>query len=99
MSTSISFSVPWGDPQQLAYVGRMHDDVVLDRSAVPEALQKSRRVATSAHRVHDYIRSQLSFGTAVAADHPRSGDAIAIRRRLQLGYFMAAQNRHVPNRV
>ena len=68
------------DPQQLADVGRMHDDVVLDRSPIPEALQKGRRVGTAARRVHDDIGRQFLFGTAVAVDHPYAGDTIAIRR-------------------
>jgi hypothetical protein len=84
-----------GDSQQLAYVVRVHDDVVLDRSAIPEAVQQSRRVRTAAHRVHHDIGRQLTFGTPVAVDHPHSGDAPTIRCRRQLDHLMAAENRHV----
>ena len=87
------------DPQQLADVGRVHDDVVLNRSPIPEALQERWRVRTAAHGVHDEVGCQLLFGAAVAVDYSHAGDAIAIRRRRQLGHVLAAEDGHVLNRL
>ena len=77
----------------------MHDDVILNRSAIPEALQKGRCVRRAAHGIRDEIGRQLLPRAAVALDRSRPGDAFAIRRRYQLGDILAALDRHIPDRL
>jgi len=72
--------------------------VVLDWSAVPEAFQKSRRVRTAAHRIHDDIRRQLVLRPALVVDHPYAGDAIAVRSRRQLCDVVGGEDRDIGER-
>ena len=50
---------PGRDSQPLADIDRVHDDAVLGRPAISEALEKGGRMGTAAHGVDDQVGRQL----------------------------------------